>query len=84
VTRQKRAASDLAATVPLLLNEHSFYDCLLGRSRPQRFGDHEVRVASPDDMLLLKVLVARPQDLADAARLVETYRAALDRDDLDR
>lgn len=65
--------------IDLLLDEHPFYDSLLDRSRPQRFADHEVRVASPEDLLLLKVLAGRPQDIVDAARLVETCGAGLDR-----
>ena len=32
----------------------------------------------------MKLLAARPQDLVDAARLVETYRAKLDRGYLER
>lgn len=65
--------------IDLLLNEHPFYASLLARSRSQRLGDCEVRVASSEDLLLLKLLAARPQDAVDAARLVETCGEAMDR-----
>lgn len=68
-----------AVMIDLLLNEHPFYESLLQRSRAQRLDDQEVRVASPEDVLLLKVIASRPQDIADAAAIVETYGDRLDR-----
>ena len=70
--------------IDLLLDEHPFYDSLLDRSSPQRLAHHEVSVASPEDLLLLKLVAARPQDVVDAARLVETCGAGLNRAYLDR
>jgi predicted nucleotidyltransferase len=70
--------------INLLLDEHPFYDSLLDRSRSQKLADHEVRVASPEDLLLMKLLAARPQDLADAARLVDAYGADLEKGYLER
>jgi predicted nucleotidyltransferase len=65
--------------IDLLLNEHPFYESVLDRSRPQQVQRTEIRVASPEDLLILKLLAMRPQDIADAGRLVETYGPQFDR-----
>jgi hypothetical protein len=70
--------------IDILLNEHPFYESLLSRSSGQRLGEGDVSVASPEDLLLLKVLASRPQDVADAAKPVEAHGASLDRGYLQR
>jgi hypothetical protein len=71
-------STDEPVMIDLLLDEHPFYDVILDRSVVQRLGDTELRVGSPEDILLLKVLASRPQDVADVARLVQAYGPSMD------
>ncbi len=58
--------------------DHPFYQRVVGRSRAALVLGLEVRVASAEDIILLKVLADRPQDRADVAALIEACRGALD------
>lgn len=67
-----------------LFRDRLHYDSLLDRSRPQKVADYELRVAAPEDVLLMKLLAARPLDLADAAALVRTHGKEMDTAYLER
>jgi hypothetical protein len=43
------------------------------------FGDRELRVITPEDLLLMKIISDRPRDLADAEALSRRRRDTLDR-----
>lgn len=51
--------------VDLFLAESAFQHELLTRARPEQLDDLTVRVVSPEDLILLKLLAHRPRDIAD-------------------
>lgn len=51
--------------VDLFLAESRFQHELLARARPEQIDDLTVRVVSPEDLVLLKLLAHRPRDIAD-------------------
>jgi hypothetical protein len=50
----------------------------LARARPIRFGDVDVPVIAREDLVAVKILAGRPQDLQDAAAIVHAAGEALD------
>jgi hypothetical protein len=50
----------------------------LARARPVRFGDVEVPVIAPEDLVAVKLLAGRPQDLQDAAAILHARSDTLD------
>jgi hypothetical protein len=51
----------------------------LERAVSVRLREQEVRIAAPEDVILLKLLAGRGQDLVDAENVARTQRDALDR-----
>ena len=70
--------------IDLLLDEHPFYGSLLARGRQQLVDGKTVSIASVEDLVLMKVLAARPRDIADVSHLIETHGPTLDREYLQR
>lgn len=60
--------------------DHPYYRRVIDRSRRVTVFGHEVRVASPEDVVLLKVLADRSQDRADVDAIVAAQGEALDLD----
>ncbi len=56
----------------------------LGRAVPLPWEGAEIRVASPEDVILLKLLAGRDQDRVDARNIVRTRSDSLDRKYLER
>lgn len=52
---------------------------LLDRARPKLVGGMTIRIASAEDLILMKLMSERPKDLEDARRLIRRFRATLDR-----
>jgi hypothetical protein len=59
---------------------HPYHARLIGRSSLVTMGALTFRVASAEDIIILKVLADRPQDRADVAAIIEAQGDALDRD----
>lgn len=66
--------------VDVLAATHPFYSRVVARSRVVDVDGMRVRVASAEDLVVLKVMAGRPQDTADVAAIVAAQGAALDRD----
>ena len=52
---------------------------MIARSRMKQIGQATVRVAAAEDLVLMKLISERPQDLEDAHRLLRRFRKTLDR-----
>jgi Nucleotidyl transferase of unknown function (DUF2204) len=50
----------------------------LDRARRARIGDLEIPVISPEDLIIAKILAARPQDLEDIAGVLARQKKNLD------
>lgn len=57
----------------------SFERDAVQRATSVTFGDRTVRVVTPEDLLLMKIISDRPRDLADAEALVRRRADTLDR-----
>lgn len=55
-----------------------FEEQALAASHSQQFGDVRVRVPRPDDLLVFKLVAARPRDLDDAEKLLLLHGAQVD------
>src|SRR5206468_2940391 len=54
------------------------YDHVLDRATDEIWLNQPIRVASPEGLILIKLLAFRSQDLADIENLVAVHRQALD------
>lgn len=50
----------------------------LARCKKMKFGDIELNVCSAEDLILFKLVAARPRDLLDVQELMHRYRGKLD------
>ena len=73
----------IAIRVDLLEASSGYLAEVAGRGRPARVFEEDLRVASCEDLILMKLMAGRPIDRADAADLVSVNRSALDRAYLD-
>src|SRR6188768_1335515 len=64
--------------VDLVLSHSAYEDAALGRARPVPTAGHPVRFASPEDLVIHKVIAGRPRDLEDVRSIV-AKQPALDR-----
>ena len=65
VVKVARYLEDRSIDVDLFLAESSFQQELLKRAKPEPIDDVMVRMVTPEDLILLKLLARRPRDLAD-------------------
>ncbi len=63
----------------VLLSSHPYYDRVLSRSVQMAPYD-ALRVASAEDIILMKLLADRPQDRVDVGAIIEAQGVLLDRD----
>lgn len=49
------------------------------RAMPIQFGDQRVRVATAEDLVLMKIVSERPRDLSDAEAIIKRRASKLDR-----
>ena len=80
LVRVRRYVEGRGVDVDVFLAESPFQRELLGRARIEQIDDFTVRVVTPEDLILLKLLARRPRDLADVGdvfftqgRLDEAY-----------
>jgi hypothetical protein len=66
-------------TLDFMLADDDYKRAALDRAVSIRLREQEVRIAAPEDVILLKLLAGRGQDLVDAENIVRTQRDALDR-----
>jgi hypothetical protein len=64
--------------VDLVLSQSVYEDAALGRARIVATAGHPVRYASPEDLVIYKVIAGRPRDLEDVRSIV-AKQPALDR-----
>ena len=64
--------------VDLLLNRDEHDLASFGRRKKKRFNGRYLWFPSPEDLLLQKLKVGRPQDFVDAAGIVQRMRGRLD------
>lgn len=84
VIRFSRTGADgIVRWVDVLCAGTPFEHRAIERSERRRLLGREVRVATVEDLLVLKLLAGRPQDVADAVRLVAEHGSRLDRAYLD-
>ncbi len=74
------AAGDTGMSVSLDVQEGTtqFHEEVLTRAREASFGSLKLRVATTEDLILLKALAGRPIDLADARELFKMNAGELD------
>lgn len=68
-----------ATRLDVIHADHPFYQRVIARSRRAEIFGLEVRVAAPEDVVLLKLLADRPQDRADVTAILSAQGEALDR-----
>jgi len=66
-------------TLDFILADDEHKRAALDRAVPIRLREQEVRIAAPEDVILLKLLAGRGQDLVDAENIVRAQRERLDR-----
>ncbi|MEW5851954.1 MAG: hypothetical protein AB2A00_24415 [Myxococcota bacterium] len=64
--------------IVLLFNSDPFYASVLSRRQIRGLESTTIATATPEDLLLMKVLAGRPHDLGDAGRIVAIYGQRLD------
>ena len=64
--------------VDLVFSQSAYEDAALGRARTVVTDGHPVRFASPEDLVIHKVIAGRPRDLEDVRSIVDK-QPALDR-----
>jgi hypothetical protein len=65
LVRVARYVEARSIDVDLFLAESRFQQELLARAKPEQIDAVTVRVVTPEDLILLKLLARRPRDLAD-------------------
>lgn len=73
-----------AIRLDILAADHPYYRRVIERSRPVELFSQRVRVAAPEDILLLKLLADRIQDRADVEAIVAAQVGNLDLEVLER
>jgi predicted nucleotidyltransferase len=68
-----------ATRIDVIARSHEYYDRVLERSVVVQALGLEIRVASAEDVVVLKALADRPQDRLDIAAIVEAQGEHLDR-----
>lgn len=68
----KRYVGDHAIDVDLFLAESPFQEEMLRRARVAEVGERQLSVASPEDLVLLKLIAGRPRDWIDRGDLFFT------------
>jgi hypothetical protein len=76
-----RAANGIP--VDIMLAALEFEELALRRARAVPFGGRLVKLATPEDLILHKVLAPRAVDIEDVRQIVSRQREVLDRDYLD-
>lgn len=51
---------------------------MIARAHPRLIGGHTIKVASVEDLILMKLISERPKDIDDARRLLRRYRSTID------
>ena len=69
--------------VDVILGQLPYEERAIRRARPVDMGGFAVRVCSPEDLVVHKVLSERPKDLEDVRGIIRTQAVALDRAYLD-
>lgn len=64
--------------VDLMLGEAEFHKYVVERAQLMPLGDRQIRVVSPEDLLLLKLAAARPIDFVDAVDVIRENKSQLD------
>lgn len=80
VRLRRRGRADEPVVVDLLFASTPFEIEALARRRPLRVLGVDLPVATPEDLLIFKLIAGRPQDLADAHLLLDLHRPELDMD----
>jgi len=80
VRLRRRGQADEPVVVDLLFATTPFEIEALGRRRSLRVLGVELPVATPEDLVVFKLIAGRPQDLADAHMLLDLHRSDFDLD----
>jgi len=67
----------------LIFAELPYQEEAIRRARPLRLGATEVRVCTPEDLIIHKIISERPKDLEDVRGIIHSQRSHLDRNYLD-
>lgn len=67
-----------AVRIDVILALHPYYERVIERARPVSLLGANVRVASPEDLVLLKLLADRAQDRADVEAILDAAGDSLD------
>jgi predicted nucleotidyltransferase len=82
-TRVLPVATANGIRADLIFAELPYQEEAIRRARSVRLGDTEVRVCSPEDLLIHKIISERSKDLEDVRGIIRTQGAHLDRAYLD-
>jgi hypothetical protein len=78
VRLRRQGRTDEPVVVDLLFATTPFEIEALGRRRPLRVLGIDLPVATPEDLLVFKLIAGRPQDLADASLLLDLHGSDFD------
>ncbi|MCE7869919.1 hypothetical protein DYH09_06015 [bacterium CPR1] len=70
----------LSASLDVQLAQSGFSRQVVANARKESLVGHEIALATPEDLILLKLCAYRPVDRADAIELAQLHRDNLDRD----
>ncbi len=82
-TRVLPVATANGIRADLIFAELPYQEEAIRRARSVRLGDTEVRVCSPEDLIIHKIISERSKDLEDVKGIIHTQGAHLDRAYLD-
>ena len=68
----------MSASLDVQEGHTNFHQSVIQRARPLQVGPTPIKIAAPEDMILLKLIASRPIDLADASELVRIVGEELD------
>lgn len=71
---------DTQVPVDVSIGVSGFENQIVKRARPIDIGGEAIRVATPEDLLLMKILARRPQDLTDIDGIVGVQKERIDWD----
>lgn len=76
--------SNMDISVDFLSSDDDFKKELLKRRKVVQMADFSVNISTPEDLIILKLLSHREQDIVDVNKIIETQKEYLDREYLQK
>ncbi len=72
--------AETGVSIDLAIGESGFEKQIVSRSIPQKIGNGTINVATPEDIILMKLIASRDKDLGDIDGLIAVHGRELDWD----